>query len=395
MKKSIMFVDDEKLILKSLERLYMGGAYETSFVTSGEAALAFLENNHVDMIVTDIHMPGMTGFELLKIVKDRYPSIIRIALSGYAESNAILKSLEENVAKMYILKPWDNRELRSVIDNAFSLEEVLNDRNIFDLINNMSDLPTMPMIYNRIKKMIHDDEDVEKIGNVIESDQASSAKILRIANSAFYGAKTGAISQAIMFLGLMNVKSIVLSNALFRLDGSNSELIKVLWNHSTLTNRYTSMIYQRFLGKKIPNIYASAGLLHNIGMTVLLAYNPRLAKVSKDTVSDMQLLLNEVQTDMGITHPELGAYLLNWWEIPLPIVEAALYHMNPMHDKIINKELVCVVHIARANAWRKIAQEFVEETQEDGCYTCLGLDRRKVEACFGQFEEPMVCEDDR
>lgn len=53
----------------------------------------------------------------------------------------------------------------------------------------------------------------------------------------------------------------------------------------------------------------------------------------------------------GITHTELGAVLLNWWDIPYPVVEAALFHHKPYDERIIHKELVCTVNIACYCAW--------------------------------------------
>lgn len=388
MSKTILFVDDERQILRALKRLFMDSPYETFFVESGEEAIAHLQGQPADLVISDIRMPGISGFELLRVVKEKYPSTMRVALSGYTDSRAIYKALEENIAKMYLFKPWDNHELRNLIDQMFALEEVLQDRKIMELINNLDDLPTVPTIYNRIRQMIADDEDVDKIAALIESDQASSSKILRIANSAFYGAKTGSISQAIMYIGLMNVKSIVLSNSVFKINGPGGKAIEVLWNNATQTNKYTSLLYQKFLGKKIPNIFASAGLLHNIGMVVLLAhYNQKYTAVLGDSLENSPNILELEQDFMGITHQELGGYLLNWWEIPLPIVETALYHHIPMDERVINRELVCAVHIANAVAWRKAGIPTPTQSQEDACYTFLDLDRGVVEKYFEELEE--------
>ncbi len=388
MVKKILFVDDERQILRALKRLFMDGEYETFFVESGEEAIAYLENSPVDLVISDIRMPGMSGFELLKIVKAKYPSTIRVALSGYTDSRTIYRALEENVAKMYMFKPWDNNELRNIIDRMFELEDILQNKKILDLINNLDDLPTVPAIYTRIKEMISEDEDVEKIARLIESDQASSSKILRIANSAFYGAKTGSISQAIMYIGLMNVKNIVLSNSIFRVGGPGGKSIEYLWHNATLTNRYTSLIYQKFLGKKIPNIFASAGLLHNIGMVVLMAhYNNQYSGILQSSTDDSMSILQKEREQMGITHQELGGYLLNWWELPLPIIESALYHHMPMDERVINRELVCSVHLANANAWRQSGKEMMEASQEDACYAFLKLNRSEVEAYFTELGE--------
>jgi HD-like signal output (HDOD) protein len=332
-------------------------------------------------------MPGMNGYEFLKHIKDRYPTTMRVALSGYTDSRVIYKALEENVAKMYMFKPWDNRELLNTIDKMFQLEEVLKDHKIMDLINNLNDLPTLPGLYLKIKQMIQDDEDVDRIAKLIESDQASTAKILRIANSAFYGAKTGSISQAIMYIGLSNVKSIVLSNALFSGSGALANSIKQLWINATLTNRMTNHLYQRVIGKKIPNVFASAGLLHNIGMVVLLShFADKYQAVLQQGLVNADANAEQERNLVGVTHQELGGFLLNWWELPLPIVEAALYHHTPLDERIINRELMCVIHLANAEAWRVMGETPVEPPQTAACCEVLGISPENVAQSFSEIE---------
>lgn len=355
MANKIMFVDDERQILRALNRLFMDSPYESVFMDSGEEGLAYMAHTPVDLVVSDIRMPGMNGFDFLRQIKEKYPTTMRVALSGYTDSRVIYKALEENVAKMYMFKPWDNRELLNTIDKMFQLEEVLKDRKIMDLINNLDDLPTIPSLYTKIKLMIQDDEDVEKIAKLIEADQASTAKILRIANSAFYGAKTGSISQAIMYIGLSNVKSIVLSNALFNAKGVLGDNLKELWKNATLTNRFTNHLFQRITGKKIPNVFASAGLLHNIGMVVLISHFTKVyTEILQLGLENAENFTELERERIGVSHQELGGYLLNWWELPLPIVEAALYHHTPLDERVINRELLCVVHLANAYAWNRM-----------------------------------------
>ncbi len=85
--------------LRALKRLFIDSAYETVFMDNGEDALAYLDNNEVQLIISDIRMPSMNGFDLLKKVKDKYPLTLRVALSGYTDSKKIYKALEENIAK--------------------------------------------------------------------------------------------------------------------------------------------------------------------------------------------------------------------------------------------------------------------------------------------------------
>ena len=386
MPNTIMFVDDERQILRALNRLFMESDYECVFMDSAEEALVYLENNQIDLIISDIRMPGMNGFDFLRKVKEKYPTTMRVALSGYTDNQVIYKALEENVAKMYIYKPWEDDELEVIIDKMFQLEEILKNKKIMDLINNLNELPTIPNLYLKIKKMIQEDENVENISKLIESDQASTAKILRIANSAFYGAKTGSITQAIMYIGLTNVKSIVLSNALFHTSGKLEEIMNRIWINATLTNRMTNHLYQKITKKKMPNIFASAGLLHNIGMVVLISHFGELySKILELGIENINNFMELESSMLGITHQELGGYLLNWWELPLPIVEAALYHHTPLDSRVINRELLCIVHIANANAWRRMGEEFIVNENIEACCEFLKTSPEEIDSFLAEL----------
>ncbi len=387
MNKKIVFIDDEPQILRALKRLFMDCPYIAEFLESGEAGLDYLERNTVDLVVSDIRMPGMGGFDFLRRVKERYPATIRVALSGYTDSRMIYKALEENVAKMYMFKPWDNRELVNNIEKMFQLEQVLTDKKIMNLINNLDDLPTLPTLYTKIKMMIQEDEDVDKIAKLIEADQASAAKILRIANSAFYGAKTGSISQAIMYIGLANVKSIVLSNMIFSIKGPMADNVKRLWQNATLTNRMTNLLHHRITGKTTPNVFASAGLLHNIGMAVLISHYTQIYSEIFIPGRPITDVFSELEKErLGITHEEFGSYLLNWWELPLPIVEAALYHHTPLDEKVINRELICMVHLANSNAWKRMGDDTARTETYTACCEFLNTREEEVEQYVSELE---------
>lgn len=116
MNRSILFVDDEKQILKAIRREFMETDYNTFFANDAEEALDIIDNNKIDLIVTDMRMPVMDGYELLKQVRAKYPQIKRIALSGYADENLMKDSLENGLAELYIFKPWDRKEIVSSIE---------------------------------------------------------------------------------------------------------------------------------------------------------------------------------------------------------------------------------------------------------------------------------------
>lgn len=385
--ESIMIVDDEPQILRAFHRVFTGGKFTVHYRESGQEVLDYLENHKVDLLITDIRMPGMDGIKLLRLVKEKYPRMLRIVLSGYTDMKIVFHALEENLAKTYWVKPWSNDEFLQSIQKLSEIEDLFNREALLEFFNNMQDLPTLPEMYLSISRLIREDADVDKIAKVIEKDLSIASRILRIANSAFYGTHTGSIRQAIMFIGLSNMKNLILSHSVFENTTVQRGVFQHLWAHANRTNIITSMIYTEFLGRKIPQIYASAGLLHSIGLIVLWMRNGAkyLDVIAQEGGEGAQVSHIERDT-FKVTHEELGAYLLNWWDLPLPIVEAALYHHRPSDDMIINKELVGVIHIAHYYAWESIGESLFKEPLDESIFDNLGFSKEAFELQFKHLD---------
>lgn len=363
MNERILLVDDEKQILNALERTFYGKGYIIFTASSGAQALEIMEEEQIDLIISDVRMPYMNGYELLKIVKEKYPSTIRVILSGYTDSSLIVKIQRESLAKRYLYKPWKNQELIRIAEQLFRVEGILKDKNLLEFINKIEYLPSTGRIYNKVNKQIQEDANIDEIAKVIESDQSIAAKVLQVANSAIYGLKTGSVQQAISYLGLNNVKYIILSAITFKnIEGkSNSRLntdINMLWKHSVSTNQILTNLYKGIMGKKIPEIYSSLGLLHDIGKVVLITnFVDRYMKAAKSIKDKKDMIYYyEQMSFVDVTHEEIGAYLLNWWELPNGLVEAVLYHHKPLDDNVIDKEIVALLNIADVYSWNYLYQ---------------------------------------
>ncbi len=120
-RRTVLFVDDEMGIISSLKRLLRKESYESIFVQSGEEVLGLLEKERVHVIVADLNMPEMGGMELLRHVKERYPEIIRMILSGSSEYRTILKAINKGNVYSYIVKPWNAVELKLAVMQAIDL----------------------------------------------------------------------------------------------------------------------------------------------------------------------------------------------------------------------------------------------------------------------------------
>lgn len=136
----ILFVDDEVKVLNSIRRSLIDEDFETFYAVGGSDALRLLEEEKIDVIVSDMRMPRMTGLELLTKVEKLYPDIVKIILSGYTELSQILTTVNKVNIFKYMTKPWDmENEFKPILKKAIDfynlksekkeLEEQLKKRN--------------------------------------------------------------------------------------------------------------------------------------------------------------------------------------------------------------------------------------------------------------------------
>ncbi len=118
----LLLVDDEENILRSLQRVLRKEPYQISTAMSGEDALALLDDQTFDLVISDARMPGMDGPTLLSEIKRNWPWCIRILLTGYTDINSTIKAINDGQIYRYISKPWDDEELKLVIRQALAFQ---------------------------------------------------------------------------------------------------------------------------------------------------------------------------------------------------------------------------------------------------------------------------------
>ena len=119
--RTVLFVDDDDVVLRSIARGFIDEPYNICFAKSGEEALEILRQQEVHVIVTDMRMPDMDGSELLKIVTKEYPNIVKMVLSGYTSTTALMTAIHQEGVFRSIPKPWSLLEgegFRAIIRRA-------------------------------------------------------------------------------------------------------------------------------------------------------------------------------------------------------------------------------------------------------------------------------------
>ncbi len=350
--KKILIVDDEVQILKALSRMFLETDYEILTAENGMEAIKLIENTEIDMIISDMRMPILDGYQLLSIVKEKYPKIIRIIISGYAEEKPMFRALLHNLAKLYVFKPWNNTELLENINKLFEDNDVLSS---VDLVKSIKDMGCDPTLSANCEKMISliEDENIDTLVSEMELDNEISSLLIQVGKSAVYGVMPNTVKQTAHYIGLNNLKTFmhwacVINSTKQTMD--ISEAPELLWQHAYLTNRIFLFLYETFFHKQPPEAAMFAGLMHNIGLIVLSKNlnNKGILGKAPLTVDDYAKLDLE---EYEFNHQEIGGYLLDTWDLPFTMYEVALYHHRPNSTCIVHNELVACVHIAQHYAW--------------------------------------------
>ncbi|HEY4997748.1 MAG TPA: response regulator, partial [Usitatibacter sp.] len=116
----VLFIDDEERVLNALRSLFRN-EYQVHTASNGEEALALVKQHAIPVVVSDQRMPGMSGVELLRRVRIESPRSVRLLLTGYSDLAALVGSINEGEVFRFIMKPWDNEEIRATLSEAATM----------------------------------------------------------------------------------------------------------------------------------------------------------------------------------------------------------------------------------------------------------------------------------
>lgn len=189
---SLLFVDDEPAILSALKRLFRPHGYQIFTAEGGEAGLAILEQESIDLIISDMRMPVMDGARFLELARERWPKVLRILLTGYADMESTIAAINRGQIYRYVNKPWDDNEIVLLVRDALERRrlEAENGRLGAELEARNSELRAL-------------NADLEK--KVLERT-AELDKALKYVKSAHARLKTGFINTVQAFSGLTEMR---------------------------------------------------------------------------------------------------------------------------------------------------------------------------------------------
>ncbi|RJQ55349.1 MAG: HDOD domain-containing protein, partial [Nitrospiraceae bacterium] len=218
-------------------------------------------------------------------------------------------------------------------------------------VQQISSLPTIPVVAQEILKLVHDDLiSVDKLENIIRNDPPIAAKIIGAANSAFFGYKTPTqtVNNAIMRIGFNNVRDIALGVSIMTVF-ENKEVpgafdYQRIFNHSVTVGLVAQLISRDLKMKFTEEIFLN-GILHDLGYLVLNKYFSDTYRNVLDIFEKEGFLIEAEKEVFNFTHADVGAWLAEKWNLPEGLLETVLYHHNPSQAKK-NLKRIAVVHIA-------------------------------------------------
>ncbi|MCP4502728.1 MAG: HD domain-containing protein [Deltaproteobacteria bacterium] len=271
-KRTILVVDDEALLLNGIRRALKRMDVESVSAENAEQAVSLLEGGlQPDVVLTDQRMPGMSGSEFLSIVREKWPHIVRVCMSGHADRPEILEAINRGNVYRFLMKPWDLNEFQGTLQAAIEQSDLLRE--------------------NAIMHQTLEAENVSLGAQVIERTRELAKKTKQLDDSLMDTVRTLA----------------------FTIEAKDAYTA----GHSELVSQFAVALAQKIgLGKDEQQCLRLAGVLHDVG---------------KIGVPDAVLLkpgrLTPAEFDQVKQHPEIGARILRDIQFPhdiLPIVR--LHH---------------------------------------------------------------------
>lgn len=331
----VAFIDDEKNILDGIRRMLRGyrSEWDMYFYISANDALDAMEENQFDVIVSDMRMPKMNGAEFLNKVKELSPKTIRIALSGFSETEMTLESV--HATHQFIAKPADPEVISSSLIRALEMSSELNNPDLQALLGSIQNLPVLPKIYDELMQEIASEESaIQNVAKIVSSDLALSTELMRIVNSAYFGLVRHVenVEQAVSILGMETIKNLALMTCVFKSfpdDASILPKIEVVNNQSQKLGALVQKITKRSsLSARAKDHAQIAAMMSKLGELLEICYPSNI--------------------DESYELPLIAGYLLSIWNMPYPIIEAVRWHRKPQDSGIKELSPLTIVHLAWA-----------------------------------------------
>lgn len=263
---------------------------------------------------------------------------------------------------------------------------------IHSLIEKIEDLPTLPSIATQVMSIIEDDRSTSSdLAKVIKNDIPLTGKLLKIANSAFYGRRSqiSTLVDAVNLIGYNSVSNVVMSISVIdifekrRVDGPINK--EDFWRHSIACG-ICARALARKIGYRLPEEAFTAGIIHDIGRLIIEQYFPEQFKEIVNRVVTEEISFLKGETDvLGVDHSIIGKWLLDKWNLPKGLKDAVWFHHQ--HLKSFDKDNSKIVLSKIVNVANTICQNQMLSTST---YDNVPFLKKETWEIFGLKEENII-----
>ena len=263
------------------------------------------------------------------------------------------------------------------------------------ILRHMKDLPPIPQtIFKAREIMANPDSDFKELANLFETDQAIAAKILKIANSPYYGysGKITSIQRASVILGHKTLVELLTVIGTAGLLGNKLEGYWLdsgaLWKHS-LAVAFGSRIIASTIKPALSNDAFTSGLIHDVGKLILDQHVKERWELFQNFMDDGEHTFLEAEKKiLDLDHAEVASEVCKKWNIPEPLTVAIRYHHHPSQSN--GSELAYIVHVADAIAMMTSLGMGIDGTlyqMDDTAMEFLNLREENLNDIMGQVLE--------
>ncbi len=357
-KPRIVFVEPRTDVLHAFERLLKQDLtrWDLVFVHTFEQAFGAMEVTPADVVVASIDPGSLDDIVALERLKASHPMAVRLVFGAPA--------LRENVVRVaplchqYLIKPFDVLRLHDRLDRALAMRELVVQPALRAAVGDTESLPSPPPVLLELRAALDArGTNAATVARIVEEDPALAAKLLQLANSAFFGTSRKyaagtvvSIEDAVILLGMSTVEQLALLTGLFVAFEGDEDTLGLspegLRRHATLVAEIAGnlMTSRRFAEEAF-----IGGLLHDIGKLVLASrFSDSYRRIGPESRRQGVPVWRAETEAYGASHAEVGAYLLGCWGLPRIVVEAVAYHHRPSLLGRTHFDPVGAVHVAEA-----------------------------------------------
>ena len=332
--ETIILVDRDESVHTAFRALFPEERFRVVPFTNGIDALAFLHWNPAGIVLCDLRLPDMEGSEFLRSVARVSPESVRIVLCTEQQRNSVVRMIADGTARDAILKPWKPNAVREAIASTVAVLHMVRSARMQRIVSTFTNIPsTASFTRDTIDLARSDAPPVPVLVERIENNPVLLTTVLRVANSAFFGARHHIqdIREAVLFIGSDYLSGLLLSIATFhRLSsvhtGIDRHAMDDLWHRSLLRAHRARTIAENAPHRNSPRLLYIASLLQDIGMVVQIASSgPEFTRFRTLCAAGIDPIVIE-QRFFGDTHDAVGALLLRSWNFPEEIATLVEQH---------------------------------------------------------------------